>query len=140
MRKTFLRMGSLFLLIAVALGAFGAHQLKGMLTPEQMNTFETGIRYHFIHGMAILFAGLLLYVRKVNALKWAGWLFVLGIVCFSGSLYLLAIQQAFSFSASWLGLVTPIGGLFFIMGWAMLFISTYQNNGKLVRRESEQES
>ncbi|HMQ49320.1 MAG TPA: DUF423 domain-containing protein [Saprospiraceae bacterium] len=140
MRKTFLRLGSFFLMIAVTLGAFGAHQLKGMLTPAQINTFETGIRYHFIHGIAILIAGILLYVRKTNALKWSGWLFAAGIICFSGSLYLLAIQEAFALSVSWLGPVTPIGGLFFVMGWAMMLVSTYQTNGKLARQASDQES
>lgn len=75
MRKTFLRLGSLMALAAVAIGAFGSHGLKSMLSPEQLNTYEIGVRYQFYHAFAILAVGVLLYFRKTSLLPWAGWFF-----------------------------------------------------------------
>lgn len=128
MRKTFIRIGSLAAMAAVILGAFAAHGLKEHLTPESLVTFQTGVRYHFYHAFAILIVGLLFYNRKTNLLQISGWLFVAGILLFSGSLYLLAVRETMNLGLNWLGPVTPIGGLFFISGWLCLFLSTYQDN------------
>jgi len=138
MRKTFLRIGSLFALLAVALGAFGAHGLKAILDAEQLNTFEIGVRYQFYHALAIVAVGLLSYFRKVKMLYWAGWLFLIGVVLFSGSLYLLAIKDAFELSISWVGPITPIGGTFFIFGWGIFFLSTYQKNERGYRKKEKE--
>lgn len=128
MRKSFLRAGSIFAGAAVILGAFGAHTLEEFLTVEQLETFDTGVRYHFYHSFAILLVALLLHYGKKSRLSIAGWLFSLGIVLFSGSLYLLAIQEALGISLSWLGPITPLGGTLFILGWGFLLASTYQEN------------
>lgn len=128
MRKTFVRLGSLAALTAVILGAFAAHSLKEHLSTESLETFQTGVRYHFYHAFAILIVGILLYNRKTNLLRISGWLFTVGILLFSGSLYLLAVRETMNLAMNWLGPVTPLGGLLFISGWTCLFISTYQDN------------
>ena len=128
MRKTFIRIGSLAALVAVILGAFAAHALKAHLTPENLETFQTGVRYQFYHAFAILIVGMLLYSRKTNLLRISGWLFTIGILFFSGSLYLLAVRETMNLGLSWLGPITPLGGLLFISGWVCLFLSTYQDN------------
>ncbi len=125
MRKLFLRIGSLLALIAVGLGALGSHALKDVLTPEALDTFETGVRYHFFHALAILLVDVLIHFRKKAQLVWAGWMFTLGVVLFSGSLYLLALREAMNLPVEWLGPVTPVGGLLFMAGWALLFLSTF---------------
>ena len=130
MRKTFLRIGSLFALVAVALGAFGAHTLKEVIAPEQLQSFEIGVRYQFLHAISLFALGTLFYYRKTKLMVVAGYLFIAGMIFFSGSLYLLALQEIFNFSSAILGPITPIGGLCFIVGWGLLFISTYQDNEK----------
>lgn len=136
MRKLFIRLGAISAAIAVILGAFGAHGLKALLAPEQMDVFETGVRYQFYHTFALLIVGLLLYRRKNRTMLYAGWAFVTGIVLFSGSLYLLAGREALNLNLGGLGLVTPLGGLFFIAGWLLLLISTFQDN-QLYRTKSD---
>ena len=128
MRKTFLRIGTFSALIAVGLGAFGAHTLKELIPPEQLAVYETGVRYQFYHSFALLIVGLLLYQRKTRFLGISGWLFLVGIFLFSGSLYIIAVAKGSNFPLSWIGPLTPIGGLFFMAGWFMLFLSTYQEN------------
>lgn len=126
MRKTFLRIGSLLALIAVALGAFASHGLREILPPEQLHTFEIGVRYQFYHALAILLVDTLIHFRKKPLLVWSGWLFTAGVVLFSGSLYLLALREEMNLPVAWLGPVTPIGGALFIIGWGVLFASTFQ--------------
>ena len=138
MRKTFLRLGSLFAMTAVILGAFGAHALKDAIAPEQLDTFETGVRYQFYHALALLSVGLLLYWRKTNLLPWAGWLFVAGILLFSGSIYLLALRDLLQMNVNWAGPITPIGGTLFILGWILLLVSTYQENQRSYRQQSKE--
>jgi uncharacterized membrane protein YgdD (TMEM256/DUF423 family) len=140
MRKTFLRLGSLFALIAVALGALGSHALEEAITPEQLDTFEVGVRYQFYHALALLAVGLLLYWRKTSLLQWAGWLFAIGILLFSGSIYLLALRDLLQINVSWVGPITPVGGLLFIVGWALLLLSTYQKNQRSYRQRSKDEA
>ncbi len=107
--------GSLAALLGVLLGAFGAHALRDRLAPELLSTFETGVRYHFYHAFALLAAAYAAQRWPDGAATIAGWLFLAGIVLFSGSLYLLALT-----GIRWLGAITPLGGLAFIAGWAAL--------------------
>lgn len=116
MDKTFFLLASVFGGLAVALGAFGAHALNDRLSESLLNTFEIGVRYQFYHALALV-AVVVAMNRWPNAgpAIWAGWLFVAGIVIFSGSLYLLVLT-----GQRWLGAITPIGGVAFIAGWAIL--------------------
>jgi uncharacterized membrane protein YgdD (TMEM256/DUF423 family) len=124
MNKKFLTAGALLAAVAVILGAFGAHYLKKIVTPESLQTFETGVRYHFYHAFALLAAGILYEAFASKFLKWAGNFFLAGIVLFSGSLYLLCLQPAWR----WLGPVTPLGGLCFILGWIFLALAVTKKN------------
>jgi uncharacterized membrane protein YgdD (TMEM256/DUF423 family) len=117
-----LRLAALLGLTAVAIGAFGAHGLKPHLDAYQISIFEKGVQYQFYHTLALGLAGLLMLRSDLNTkyLRWAGWLFVAGILCFSGSLYLLACRDLLAFSVAWAGPVTPLGGLCFMAGWGLL--------------------
>lgn len=122
----FLLIAALSGLIAVALGAFGAHGLKGYLAPYLMDVYQTGVQYQFYHTLALLAVAVLALREPGRALSVAGWCFTFGIVLFSGSLYLLAFS-----GTHWLGAVTPIGGLAFLVGWAALAYSAIQLSRKL---------
>lgn len=139
MRKVFLRIGSILAMVAVILGAFGAHALKGMIPAEQLITFETGVRYQFYHAFAILLVDLFIHFRKTKLLVTAGWLFTIGILFFSGSLYILSLKNMMPFPVSFLGPITPIGGLLFLLGWGMLFLSGFYDTDKVRKRRSSQE-
>jgi uncharacterized membrane protein YgdD (TMEM256/DUF423 family) len=116
MAKLFITLASLSGMLAVVLGAFGAHALKGKLDEYAMGIFETAVQYHFYHSFALLAVGAIaLNQPQTVMLKSSGWLFLLGILVFSGSLYLLSIT-----GVRWLGAVTPLGGLALIGGWACL--------------------
>ncbi len=125
-------------LLAVALGAFGAHALKEALAPEQLQSFEIGVRYQFYHALATIAVGLILFFRKTPMLLWAGWLFTAGTVLFSGSLYLLSVQDILQLSSAWLGPVTPIGGSLLILGWGAFIISSFQENQMAYRSKSKE--
>ena len=128
MNKSLIRLGSLLAALAVILGAFGAHGLEGNIQPEMISTFETGVRYHFYHALAILLTAGLAPYAHTKRLRVAGSLFGLGILLFSGSIYLLATRELFpSVPLNWLGPVTPMGGLVFIIGWGFLFWATLSN-------------
>jgi uncharacterized membrane protein YgdD (TMEM256/DUF423 family) len=102
--------------LAVVLGAFGAHALEERLSAERLAVFETGVRYHFVHALALLATGLFAERRRASrALAFAAGAFVAGIALFSGSLYALSLLDA-----RWLGAVAPFGGVAFIAGWAAL--------------------
>lgn len=103
----------------IALGAFGAHGLKSMVDAAALDTFETGIRYQMYHGLAVLVLGLAPTIPK-KIKKTVLWLFLLGILLFSGSIYLLALNAILPFNAAKIGFITPIGGLLFITGWFWL--------------------
>jgi uncharacterized membrane protein YgdD (TMEM256/DUF423 family) len=118
--KTFLLVGALFAFLGVAFGAFGAHSLRGRLSPEMLTVFETGVRYQMYHALAILLVGLMMSPMGGWAIHTAGWAFVIGIVVFSGSLYLLALTGTTMFGA-----ITPIGGLAFLVGWACLMVAGF---------------
>ena len=116
-------MGALLGATAVAIGAFGAHGLKPMLTEYQITIFEKGVQYQFYHTLAIVAVGILLQNAPENPwLKRAGWLFVAGIAGFSGSLYLLACRDILAFPVTWAGPVTPLGGLCFLAAWVILAV------------------
>lgn len=115
MARVFFVLGSLSALSAVALGAFAAHGLRGRLAPEMLSGFEVGARYHMYHALALLAVGWAATRWPGGAVHAAGWLFCAGIVLFSGSLYLLALT-----GQRWLGAVTPLGGIAFLVGWLLL--------------------
>lgn len=116
MAKLFITLASLSGMFAVAFGAFGAHALKARLDDYAMGVFQTAVQYHFYHSLALLGVGILaLSQPQTVMLKSSGWLFLIGILIFSGSLYILSIT-----GLRWLGAITPLGGLAFIGGWACL--------------------
>lgn len=117
MHRTFLALGALLGMLAVAAGAFGAHALESRLTPDRLDVFETAARYQMYHALALVgvaWASAAL-AGSPSLTAAAGWLFVAGILVFSGSLYLLALG-----GPRWLGAITPLGGLAFMAGWALL--------------------
>ncbi|NLR91351.1 DUF423 domain-containing protein [Flammeovirga agarivorans] len=116
MSRNIIIVGSIFCALAVAIGAFGAHGLKGVLEANgRLETFETGVKYHFYHGLGLLLLGALADKIEQNWLKWAAVFMVIGILIFSGSLYILSIT-----GINWLGAITPIGGVGFIAAWIAL--------------------
>jgi uncharacterized membrane protein YgdD (TMEM256/DUF423 family) len=109
--------------IAVILGAFGAHSLKNLLSESQLATFETGVRYHYYHTFAIFGVFLLQQNRPIKRFKLITTLFLIGIILFSGSIYLLACKDILGIeNLKFLGPITPIGGTFFIAAWILLAI------------------
>ena len=118
--KTFLFIGALMGGVGVALGAFGAHGLRGRLTPDMLAVFETGVRYHMYHALALLLVAAVMPRIEGRALVVAGWSFFTGIVIFSGSLYALALT-----GVTTLGAITPIGGVAFLLGWAALAVAAF---------------
>jgi uncharacterized membrane protein YgdD (TMEM256/DUF423 family) len=119
--KGFILLGALLGGLAVALGAFGAHALKNILTANQrLDTFELASRYQFYHALAIVMLGLVLGHFNHKFIYVAGYAFLLGILIFSGSLYLLSLTNW-----RWLGAITPIGGLALIAGWLFLLLGVY---------------
>ena len=110
--------GALAGALGVALGAFGAHGLKASVSDDMLKVFETGVRYHMYHALALLAVGLAAQRWPGSWIQAAGWLFVVGIVLFSGSLYLMTFT-----GIRWLGAITPLGGLAFILGWVALALS-----------------
>lgn len=115
MLRTFLMLASFFGFTGVALGAFAAHGLKNRLTPEYLAVFHTGVLYQLIHALAIFGVALLAMQIQGRLVTYAGISFTLGIILFSGSIYLMTLT-----GATKLGIITPFGGLFFLIGWAIL--------------------
>jgi uncharacterized membrane protein YgdD (TMEM256/DUF423 family) len=118
MDRTFLLIGALAGFLAVTFGAFGAHALRERLSPEMLAVFETGVRYHMYHALALLLVSAMMPRLGGWLVVASGWLFTAGIVLFSGSLYVLALTGITIFGA-----ITPIGGLAFLAGWAGLAIA-----------------
>lgn len=119
----FLAIGSVFGLLSVAFGAFGAHALKSRLTPTELGVFQTGVQYQMFHALGLVGVGLWLQghvgSRYVAA---AGWLFTIGILLFSGSLYILTLSKIKRFGA-----MTPLGGVALMIGWSLLFFSAFHS-------------
>ena len=114
-RARLVRLGSLAMALGVALGAFGAHGLKATLAPDLLAIYETGVRYHLVHGLGVFVAAWLAGEDQTRAARLAGVLFIIGILVFSGSLYLLALTGVRA-----LGAITPIGGVAWIAAWTIL--------------------
>lgn len=114
----FWSLGCVFALAGVAAGAFGAHALRDMLPQSLLAIFETGVRYQMYHAFALLATAVIAARRASRGVAAAGWLFTAGIVVFSGSLYLLAVT-----GVRWLGAITPLGGVAFLLGWLLLATS-----------------
>ena len=129
MHKHYLLAGALSGAVAVALGAFGAHGLKQIVATETVNTFQTGVQYQMYHSLALLITGVV-YERYFNKfIKLAGFCFIIGIILFSGSLYILTVLKATeTVGLNGVGIVTPLGGLFFIAGWLFLFAGILKKN------------
>jgi uncharacterized membrane protein YgdD (TMEM256/DUF423 family) len=115
MERVFFAVGCLSAAVAVTLGAFGAHGLRGRLVPDMLSAFEIGVRYQMYHALALVAVGLALPRWPSPALALAGWLFIAGTLVFSGTLYALALS-----GQRWLGAVTPVGGAALIAGWIVL--------------------
>lgn len=134
MRKNFLRLGAILMAFGVLFGAFGAHGLKNVVSPERLAIFETATRYQMYHALALLLTGILMYFRKTSLMPIAGYLFIAGIVFFSGSLFLLTFSDIIDLPKGIIGPLTPIGGLLLVAGWVILMASTFQDNQKRYRK------
>lgn len=122
--KRILQLAGLSGAIAVGLGAFGAHGLEALLIQNgRLDTFQTAVNYHFYHTLALLGIGILAALKpNWNGISFTAWCLVLGIIIFSGSLYALSLS-----GITWLGAITPLGGLAFIIGWGSLAFSSFKN-------------
>lgn len=112
------KLASFFMFLGVALGAFGAHGLKNKLTDYYLGVYEKAVFYHFIHALGLFAVAWLSTLFPTSKVFYSGVFLTAGILIFSGSLYLLSITQI-----KWLGAITPIGGLCFLIGWVLLFLS-----------------
>ncbi|MBF7729949.1 DUF423 domain-containing protein [Pseudomonas sp. N040] len=121
MARVFLLLAALGGFTGVALGAFAAHGLKARLSPEYLAVFQTGTHYQLVHSLALLAVALLLMLGAQPLLRVSGWLFALGILLFSGSLYLLTLT-----GIGQLGMLTPLGGLAFLGGWLCLGLAAWR--------------
>jgi len=121
MHRPWLMIGSVMSFLAVIAGTFAAHGLDQRLSPQMLEVFETGVRYHMYHALAILIAAVIHSPNTTRLPAVAAGFFLAGIVLFSGSLYLLAVTQA-----RWLGMIAPIGGTAFLMGWATLVMTSFK--------------
>lgn len=122
--KQIIQVAAIFGMLAVGIGAFGAHGLKEMLTETgRSETFETGVKYHFYHSLAIFIIGVLALVKpEWKKLSTSAILMIFGILIFSGSLYVLSLT-----GITWLGAITPIGGVAFIAWWILVFLAASKN-------------
>lgn len=116
--KVILIIAGVFGALAVGLGAFGAHGLEATLTANgRLDTYETAVKYQFYHTLALLLLGILMLNLSHDYFNWAAWSFLIGMVIFSGSLYTLSLTNI-----TWLGAITPIGGVGLILGWVFLIL------------------
>jgi uncharacterized membrane protein YgdD (TMEM256/DUF423 family) len=124
MGQVFVTLGSFSALTGVGMGAFGAHGLKHLLSPEAMAIYQTAVNYQMWHALGLIAVGVIRYQAPENRMvAWSGWIMFAGIVIFSGSLYLLALLNL-----TWLGMITPIGGVCFILAWLLLSVSLIKKN------------
>ncbi|PHR58263.1 MAG: hypothetical protein COA43_10900 [Robiginitomaculum sp.] len=136
MKNRTLILAALFALIAVIFGAFGAHALKANLDAAQISAYEIGVRYQYYHAMALFIVGILGILATETSfrisrkfLAFASVCFTLGIILFSGSLYLLSCREILGVTSwTWLGPITPLGGLFLIIGWGCVLLSVLRKN------------
>jgi uncharacterized membrane protein YgdD (TMEM256/DUF423 family) len=122
--KLFLILGTLLAGLAVALGAFGAHGLKKLVDADTVSVYQTGVQYQMYHALALIAVGILLQRAENTLMNYAGFFFIGGIVCFSGSLYLLSSFKAMNKAVpSFIYPITPLGGILFILGWILLLFA-----------------
>lgn len=122
MPKTFLILGALNTLLCIALGAFGAHGLKRVLSADMLAVYHTGVQYHFYHAFGIIIIGLLLlHFPKSRLIPISGWLMMVGIILFSFSLYVLSVT-----GMRGLGMITPFGGVSFLTAWGLLIYAIWK--------------
>jgi uncharacterized membrane protein YgdD (TMEM256/DUF423 family) len=123
MHRTYIKIATMLGALTVIMGAFGAHKLKELIGPEILSSYQTGVTYQFYHTFALLAVGIL-YKRYQNQwMEWAGRLFLLGMILFCGSLYLLtALQATKEIGLEGFGILTPIGGLLLVAGWVSFFL------------------
>lgn len=122
MNKIILIIGSIYGGLSVVLGAFGAHALKKVLDSDKLASFEVGVRYQMIHAVVLLFIGMYFsFETKLENIM--GWSFIVGVSLFSFSIYLLSISSLINVKLSFLGPITPLGGLFLIIAWALLCVN-----------------
>ena len=126
MDRIFFIIGSILAGIAVVLGAFGAHGLKNLVAPELIDTWEKAVRYQMYHALALLILAWAIthWPQGTNLWVLGGWLFLTGVVLFSGSLYLLVLS-----GTKWLGAITPLGGVAFGIGWLCLLMAVWRSGG-----------
>lgn len=127
MKRLVFLIGALYGSLSVIFGAFGAHALKGVLIADKLQSFETGVRYQMYHALLLLLMAYIFSFRT-KAEKYMAWSFVIGVFLFSFSIYLLALNQLMNVSLSFLGPITPIGGLLMIIGWLLLATNYKQLN------------
>lgn len=124
MPNPFLVSGSVYGLLAVMLGAFGAHALRAKLSANLMSSYETAVQYQLVHALALLLVGALAYQMPASrSLQVGGWFFIAGVALFSGSLYLLSLTGLRQLGNFNIGLVTPMGGICLIIGWLLLCLA-----------------
>ena len=122
MTKLFLILGSINAAAVVSMGAFGAHSLKAKIPEDMLSVFQTAVQYHFYHALGLLIVGLLsMYLKPDRYIVIAGWMMFIGIVLFSGSLYVLSIS-----GIRWLGIITPFGGIAFILSWIFVAVAIWR--------------
>lgn len=128
MEKKIIQTGAIFGMIAIILGAFGAHALKKVLSIDALSTFETGVKYQMYHALFLLFIGLSSLSEKTK--KTIYFLVLFGVIFFSGSIYCLATNSLTTFDFKVIGFITPIGGLLLIFAWMVLFISFWRKKSE----------
>ncbi|MFJ8070542.1 DUF423 domain-containing protein [Peribacillus sp. NPDC096447] len=119
--KLFIILGALNGFIAVALGAFGAHGLEGKIPDKYLETWQTAVQYQMFHAVGLLVLGLLAGKISSPMINWSGWLMLIGIILFSGSLFVLSVTQI-----KVLGAITPLGGVSFLVAWVLMIVAAYK--------------
>lgn len=121
MMKWFVLLGAINAFLTVALGAFGAHGLRDKISADLYAVYQTGVQYHMMHAIGLILVGILSQWLPSGTLNWAGWLMLLGTILFSGSLYLLGVT-----GDKWLGAITPIGGVLFLVAWILVALAAFR--------------
>lgn len=121
--RLFVILGAINMALAVAMGAFGAHGLEGRVAEKMISRWETGAHYHIIHALALVVIGLLIakFSGQTNMMQLAGWFLFIGIILFSGSLYVMTLT-----GITKLGMITPLGGTSFIIGWLLVAVAAWK--------------
>jgi uncharacterized membrane protein YgdD (TMEM256/DUF423 family) len=122
--KNILSIAAVSGVMCILLGAFGAHGLKPLLSSEMLAAYETGVRYQFYHTLVLILIAVLYHQQNNPKFKRAASFFYAGVLLFSGSLYLLAFTSIQNHTWHWVGLITPVGGVCFVVGWVYLFLAS----------------